>query len=235
MYPIVKLAVRLMAKVLIADDDSALLVMLSAWLMHESNHVVETAADGEQALDLLLTYSYDVVVLDWEMPKYSGLQVCRELREKRPYVPVLMLTGRRNVDDKVEGLDAGADDYLTKPFSPQELSARVRTLLRRPSQDVAAAVLSGSIELDAVGRAACVNGKDLQLAPREFELLEFFVRHPNDSFTADALITRVWKDSDEVSTAAVRMSVKRLRQKIEEAGGECPLKTSRGAGYSWEV
>lgn len=224
-----------MAKVLLADDDSALLVMLSAWLGHESNHVVETASDGQQALDLLLTYSYDVVVLDWEMPKLSGPQVCRELREKRPYVPVLMLTGRRNVDDKVEGLDAGADDYLTKPFNPQELSARVRTLLRRPSQDAPTMISSGCVDLDCAGRAASVNGKDLRLAPREFELLEFFVRHPNASFTPEALISRVWTDLEDVSVAAVRMSIKRLRKKIEESGGDCSLKTSRGTGYSWEV
>jgi len=212
-----------------------LIVMLSAWLKHESNYVVETAADGQEALDLLLTYCYDVVVLDWEMPKISGVEVCRQFRAQRPYTPVLMLTGRRTVDDKVEGLDAGADDYLTKPFSPQVLSARVRSLLRRASHDTEAAIVSGQVLLDVAGKTASVNNKDLQLAPREFELLEFFVRHPRDCFSPEALLNRVWSDSEGFSVAAVRMSVKRLRAKIEEAGGECPLKTARGVGYSWDV
>lgn len=223
-----------MAKVLLADDDYELVVMLSGWLRHENKHVVETAADGQEALDLLLTYSYDVVVLDWEMPKISGVDVCRQLREKRPYVPVLMLTGRRTLDDKIEGLDAGADDYLTKPFSPQELSARVRSLLRRPAEDPESALVSGTVRLDTVGRTATANGKSLNLAPREFDLLEFFIRHPQTSFTTDALLARVWSDTEEVSAAAVRMSITRVRTKIEGAQDSCPLKTVRGEGYKWE-
>ncbi len=223
-----------MAKVLLADDDYELVVMLSAWLRHENNHVVETARDGQEALDFLLTYFYDVVVLDWEMPKISGVDVCRQLREKRPYVPVLMLTGRRTLDDKVEGLDAGADDYLTKPFSPQELSARVRSLLRRPAEDPESALVSGTVSLDTAGRTATANGKALNLAPREFDLLEFFIRHPQTLFTTDALLARVWSDSEEVSAAAVRMSINRVRTKIEGAQDSCPLKTVRGEGYKWE-
>ncbi|MCC7528474.1 MAG: response regulator transcription factor [Candidatus Melainabacteria bacterium] len=224
-----------MAKVLLADDDEALIVMLSAWLKHENHHVVETASNGRDALDLLLTYTYDVVVLDWEMPQISGVEVCREFREKRPYAPVLMLTGRRTLDDKIEGLDAGADDYLTKPFSPQELSARVRSLLRRPVHETDSTAVCGAVTIDAIARTALVNGKALQLAPREFELLEFFIRHANQSFSPEALAGRVWVDGGDVSIAAVRMAIKRLRAKMEEAAGECPLKTSRGSGYIWEV
>lgn len=224
-----------MAKVLLADDDYSLLVMLSAWLRHEDQHVVETAQNGEDAYNLFLSYSFDIAVVDWSMPKLTGLEVCRLIKAKRPDVPVIILTGRDQISDKVEGLDAGADDYLTKPFAAAELSARLRALLRRavPPAEVES-IESGPVRIVMSSRTALSSGQELKLAPREFDLLEFLIRHPGDIFTPEALIARVWSDRDDASVAAVRMAVKRLRSKISEASGVCPLTTIRGSGYKWE-
>jgi DNA-binding response OmpR family regulator len=224
----------IMAKVLLADDDYSLLVMLSAWLKHEDHHVVETARDGEQALELLLAYPFDCVVMDWEMPKIDGVEVCRRVREKNKKIPILLLTGRDAIEDRIVGLDAGADDYLTKPFAAGELSARIRTLLRRANQLEVDAVKSDSIEIEKAGHSATFDGKELNLAPREYDLLEFLMRHPGEVFSPEALMARVWPDSDEATVAAVRVAVGRVRSKLTDASGKCPLVTVRGSGYRWD-
>ncbi len=224
----------IMAKVLLADDDYSLLVMLSAWLKHEDHHVVETARDGEQALELLLAYPFDCVVMDWEMPKIDGIEVCRRVREKNKKIPILLLSGRDAIEDRIAGLDAGADDYLTKPFAAGELSARIRTLLRRANQLEVDAVKSDSIEIEKAGHSATFDGKELNLAPREYDLLEFLMRHPGEIFSPEALMARVWPDSDEATVAAVRVAVGRVRSKLTDASGKCPLVTIRGSGYRWD-
>ncbi len=224
----------LMAKVLLADDDYSLLVMLSAWLKHEDHHIVETAKDGEQALELLLAYPFDCVVMDWEMPKIDGIEVCRRVREQNKKIPILLLSGRDAIEDRIAGLDAGADDYLTKPFAAGELSARIRTLLRRANQLEVDAVKSDSIEIEKAGHSATFDGKELNLAPREYDLLEFLMRHPGEVFSPEALMARVWPDSEEASVAAVRVAVGRVRSKLTDASGKCPLTTVRGSGYRWD-
>jgi two-component system phosphate regulon response regulator PhoB len=224
----------IMAKVLLADDDYSLLVMLSAWLKHEDHHVVETARDGEQALELLLAYPFDCVVMDWEMPKIDGIEVCRRVREKNKKIPILLLSGRDAIEDRIAGLDAGADDYLTKPFAAGELSARIRTLLRRANQLEVEAIKSDSIEIEKAGHSATFDGKELNLAPREYDLLEFLMRHPGEIFSPEALMARVWPDSEEATVAAVRVAVGRVRSKLTDASGKCPLTTVRGSGYRWD-
>lgn len=223
-----------MAKVLLADDDYSLLIMLSAWLKHEDHHTVETVKDGEAALELLLSYPFDVVVLDWEMPKLDGIEVCKRLRVKNKQIPILLLSGRDAVEDRIIGLDAGADDYLTKPFAAGELSARIRTLLRRAGQIEDEAINSDSIQIKVAGHQATFEGKELNLAPREYDLLEFLMRHPGETFSPEALMSRVWSETDNPSVAAVRVAVQRVRSKLTEVSGKCPLTTIRGSGYRWD-
>lgn len=223
-----------MARVLLADDSKEVLVMLSSWLRLEDQHTVDTASDGQQALDFVLTYGYDVIVLDWEMPKMQGIEVCRRAKQKSPSTPVLMLTGRDTVDDRVQGLDAGADDYLTKPFSAEELSARVRALLRRKAAPVAETLVSGALSLTPSARGVTANGQAINLSPTEFDLLEFFIRNSGSSFSPEVLLSRVWADADDATIATVRTTINRLRGKLEAALGTCPLVTERGLGYRWE-
>jgi DNA-binding response OmpR family regulator len=223
-----------MARVLLADDDRSVQVMLSSWLRLEDQHTVDTAADGEEALGYLTAYKYDVVVLDWEMPKMTGVEVCRRFKEKHPMTPVLMLTGKDTSSDKIQGLDAGADDYITKPFSAEELSARLRALMRRRPAPVSDLLISGKLSLDCTGRSATAEGKSIHLSPIEFNLLEFFLRHPREEFLPEALLSRVWGDAEDATVASVRTTINRLRGKVEEALGTCPLSTRRGSGYYWE-
>ena len=228
------LVVISMARLLLADDDNEVLVMLSSWLRLTDQHTVDTASDGEQALDFILTYTYDLIVLDWEMPKLQGIEICRRFKQKCPDTPVLMLTGRSAIADTIQGLDAGADDYITKPFSASELSARVRALLRRFAPPESEKLISNGLTLEPSSRSVTANGLPLDLSPTEFELLEFFLRNSGSTFPVEALISRVWNDSDKSSVAAVRTTINRLRIKLEKALGVCPIQTERGSGYRWD-
>lgn len=223
-----------MARLLLADDDRSVLVMLSSWLKLEDQHTVDTASNGEEALSFLEAYSYDIVILDWEMPKIAGVEVCRRFKEKNPGVPVLMLTGKDTVQDKVQGLNAGADDYLTKPFQAEELSARVRALLRRGNKQETAALVSGAVSLEPLAKRVTIKGAELRLSPTEFALLEFFLTNPDQSFSPEALLSRIWAGADDATIASVRVTVNRLRTKLEGALGNAPLTTVRGSGYSWD-
>ena len=220
-----------MSKILIVDDEKDLVEGLRRSLSREQ-HLVEVAYDGQEAMDLLLVTKYDLVVLDWMMPRQSGVDVCRWFRQRGDKTPVLMLTARGEIDDKEKGLDSGADDYLTKPFHLREFQARVRALLRRGSSAAATNVLShGSVVLDTAARKVTRDGVDVKLEPKEFNLLEFLMRHPNQAFTADALITRVWESDSEVSPDAVRVYVRMLRKKIDTGGKNSIVQTVHGSGY----
>ncbi len=209
--------------------------MLSSWLRLEDQHTVDTVSNGEQALEYLDVYSYDVVVLDWEMPKVTGVEVCQRFKSRHPETPVIMLTGKSTSSDKIQGLDAGADDYITKPFSGEELSARLRALLRRRPGSAGNSLKSGPLSMDMAAHTVSANGTQIQLSPVEFSLLEFFIRHPEENFSPEALIAEVWTDADNASVAAVRTTVNRLRGKLEESLGFCPLLTVRGSGYQWHI
>lgn len=227
-----------MARILLADDNREVLVMLSSWLSVADQHTVDTAADGKTALEFALSYPYEVFVLDWEMPELSGVEICKVVKQKWPNIPVLILTGRTEVHDRVEGLDAGADDYLTKPFSAEELSARVRALLRRSTGEASeiaqADLVSGTVTLVPAARNAFKSGNKLQLTPMEFNLLEFFMRHPGETYTPEALLAQVWNNADDATIASVRTTINRLRGKLDESGKDCPIATERGSGYRWK-
>ncbi len=219
-----------MAKILLVEDESDISDMVSAWLSRE-HHVVEVAGSGEEALDIIRVYPFDVLILDWVLPGISGVDVCRQYRSKGGRSPILMLTAKKDVDEKETGLDAGADDYLTKPFELKELSARIRALLRRPTPFSGNVLKVGPIMLDTTSHEVTRDGELVELLPKEFALLSFFMRHPNQVFSADALLDRVWSSDSEASPETIRTYIKRLRKKIDEKGKPSLVGTVHGVGY----
>jgi len=208
-----------MAKILLVEDDAEMAATISSWLATELYEVV-LCADGSEGYERIKSSSYDLAILDWELPGISGLEICRRYRLSKGTVPVLLLTGRDAITDRVSGLDAGADDYLTKPFSLKELSARVRALLRRPVAMNSNLLEVGSLKLDIAKHRISKNGKEIQLMPRDFALLEFLMRNPDTVFSTDALLSRVWSDDSEAGPEALRTAIKRLRKKIDDGDAE---------------
>jgi len=208
-----------MAKVLVVEDDVALQRMISDWLALE-HYNLELAVDGNEAIEKLKFYQYDVVILDWQLPGMSGIDVIREYRSGGGKTPVLMLTGKSSIPDKEQGFDSGVDDYLTKPFHMKELSARLRALLRRPSTLVTEVLEFGGLRMDRRTHVVVLNDKEVDLKPTEYALLEFLMRHPDEVFSSEALLQRVWNMDSETTSDAVRTSIKRLRKKLDESDNE---------------
>lgn len=224
-----------MAKILIVEDEPDLAEPVRAYLAHE-HHLVEVVGDGNEALERLRFYKYDLIIMDWMLPGMHGPDVCKHFRSAGGTTPILMLTSRKQVNDKIFGLDAGADDYLTKPFEVAEISARVRALLRRP-QAVTSSVLSvRNLVLEASTFRVTRDGDEISLLPKEFALLEFFMRHPNQVFSAEALLDRVWSSESEASPETIRTYIKRLRQKIDTKGEKNSIiSTVHGVGYKLDA
>lgn len=223
-----------MAKILLVEDESDIADMVTAWLARE-HHVVEVSTTGEDALDIIKVFPFDVLILDWVLPGISGVDVCRQYRNSGGRAPILMLTAKKDVDEKEAGLDAGADDYLTKPFELKELSARIRALLRRPTPFSGNILKVGCISLDTASHEVTRDGKLIELLPKEFALLAFFMRHPNQVFSADALLDRVWSSDSEASPETIRTYIKRLRKKIDVKGESSMVGTVHGVGYKLVV
>ena len=214
--------------ILLVEDD-ARLARLTIRLLSEDRHVVEHAATGQEALDLA-GGSLDVIVLDVGLPDVSGLEVARRLRAAGSAVPILMLTARDAVMDRVRGLDAGADDYLVKPFAFEELSARLRALGRRQPTPPAMAMTCGPIALDEARREVTVDGERVDLSQREFALLECLVRHPDQVLSRDQLLDHAWPFGVAVTPNSVDAYVALLRRKLGPRGASV-LETVRGVGY----
>lgn len=220
-----------MAKILVVEDNPELTEMLRTLLEHE-HHRVETINDGTEAGYALKLDKFDLIILDWELPGRHGVELCREFRSGGGDTPVLILTGRREVDDKETGFESGADDYLTKPFHPRELLSRVKALLRRAGaqrQDDVLAV--ADLEMDPVKFTVKRAGKELKLLPREFSLLEFLLRHQEQVFSNEALLERVWQSDSEATAEAVRSTMKRLRKKLDGDHDSKLIHTVHGVGY----
>ena len=217
---------------LLVEDDPRLQRVLRR-LLEDDRHVVEVASDGEEALDVAdATTGIETVILDVGLPGMSGLDVARALRKQGRELAILMLTARDTVNDRVSGLDAGADDYLVKPFAYEELAARLRALARRAapgSRRPEPILAAGPIALDEKSRRVTVDGRLVDLSPREFSLLECFLRHPGQSLTRDQLLDQAWPFSVAVTPNAVDAYVHYLRTKLGEAGRW--IETVRGVGY----
>jgi two-component system OmpR family response regulator len=215
---------------LFVEDDPALAKLLRR-LLTSDRHVVEVASSGEEALDVLMTQrGLDAIVLDVKLPGISGLDVARRARRRGVQVPILMLTARDTVDDRVAGLDSGADDYLVKPFAYEELAARLRSLARRRSASTGGALLRcGPIVLDERSRSVKVGGAEVELTGREFALLECLLRHKGQVLSREQLLDHAWPLAAAVTLNSVDAYIHYLRSKLGDAGRL--IRTARGIGY----
>ncbi len=219
-----------MPKILVVEDDLDLRSIVEDWLKHE-HHLVEVASKGDEAMELIGIYPYDLIILDWQLPNMSGIEILKKYRQKGGKTPVLMLTGQDQTDHIETGLDSGADDYLTKPFHMKELSARIRALLRRPQTVTENVLRAGELCLNPRTFAVTKGGAEIRLLPKEFALLEFLMRHPNQVFSADALLDRVWRSENDAAPETVRTCIKRLRRKIDGESDDSLIQTLHGVGY----
>lgn len=220
--------------VMIVEDEASLMTMLRYNLEKEGFRVTE-AGDGEEALTTADETPPDAVLLDWMLPRMSGIEVCRQLRRKSVTrnVPIIMLTARNEEADKVRGLNVGADDYLTKPFSMPELMARLRALLRRAKPSQTKGSLSfGDIVMDLDTHRVSRNQKSVHLGPTEFRLLQFFMERPGTVFSREELLNGVWGPDIYVEPRTVDVHIRRLRKVLNDAGGIDVIRTVRAAGYS---
>lgn len=219
-----------MAKILVVDDDDKLRASLVRWLRKEGN-VTEDAATGGDALQMLRVYKFDVIVLDWNLPDTSGIDVLNKYRAEGGITPVIFLTGKGDVESKREGLDAGADDYLAKPFHGDELAARIRALLRRPQGLLPTVISVGNVSIDLATKRVMVDGKQVKLGKKEYAILELLMRHPNQYFGSKELMESVWPSDADTTDDSVRSCMRQLRLKITSESGECVISSSQGAGY----
>ena len=208
-----------MARILLVEDDKDQATTIDEWLSSEHHNVV-ISYDGEEGQYRIENDVFDVIVLDWDLPKVTGLEILKRFRMKKGTTPIIMLTGKGTISDRESGLDGGADDYLTKPFSLRELSARIRALLRRPNEVISNVLTVGKLVLDPVKHRVTKNGEEVQLLPRDFALLEFFMRNSDVVFSTDALLQRVWEDDTDATSDALRTAIKRLRKKLDEGEDE---------------
>ena len=217
--------------ILVVEDRREVLDVLQRTLV-DNGYAVLTAADGEAGLELALDRKPDLVILDIGLPKRNGLHVARELRNRAFTAPVLMLTARDTVADKVTGFDAGADDYLSKPFDYDELLARVKALLRRASLRADETLMRvGDLTLDPIAREVTRSGRKIALTQKEYALLEYLLRHAGRAVTREQISEQVWKQPFDPSTNIVDVYINYLRRKLESTGGPQLVHTVRGVGY----
>lgn len=219
-----------MAKILVVEDHLQTATNIKDHL-ELNHHRVEVVNDGDDALSHLAVNDYDLIVLDMDLPKVNGIQVCRRYRERGGVAHVIMLTGNDSMDGKEGGFTAGVDDYLTKPFHPRELLLRVQALLRR-TQDLKKDLLTHrTITLDPVSHSLTNHGKEIRLAPIEFALLEFLMRHKGQVFAQEDLLARVWPADSERIPDTIRACVRKIRAKVDIAGEPSVIENVHGIGY----
>jgi len=217
-------------RILIVEDEAGVAGFVEQGLT-EAGYAVDVARDGSEGLEYALGFEYDVMVLDIMLPKMNGLDLLHEIRDQRVKVPVLLLTARDGVDDRVKGLDVGADDYLVKPFAFPELLARIRALLRRPPLQSGNLLNMNDLEMDVTQREVRRAGKKIELSPREFSLLELLLRHPNQVLTRTQIVEHVWNFDFYGDTNVVDVYIGYLRRKIDSGFVPPLIQTVRGVGY----
>jgi two-component system OmpR family response regulator len=220
-------------RILIVEDDERLASSLHRGL-EEAGMAVDTVGDGDQAVDMAAAAAYDVIILDVMLPLRNGFAVASCLRARSVDSPILMLTGRGAVEDRVHGLEVGADDYLVKPFALRELIARIKALSRRHLPDRASVLAAGPLNLDTAAHRVTVAGSEVQLTAKEFAILEFFMLHRGQLLSREQILENVWDWDLEDGRNLVEVYIGRLRRKLAEAGGGDPFATIRGAGYRFE-
>lgn len=218
-------------KILLVEDDRKVAGFIEQGL-REEGYVVDLARDGDQATTMAHVNDYDVILLDVVLPKKNGFQIAAELRREGRSTPILMLTSRDATEDVVRGLDAGADDYLPKPFQFDELVARIRALFRRGGAERLEVLRYGPLALDRLRHVAAVNDQRLDLTPKEFQLLEYFLLHPEEVVRRTTLLEKVWDMHFDPDSNVVDVHVGNLRRKLIQAAGEPLLATVRGVGFS---
>lgn len=219
-----------MAKILVVEDDEPLRLALSK-LLQSQQHSVDTAPTGTKGLDYLAAFEYELLILDWDLPELSGIEVCRQYRLRQGTSPVLILTGKSSLDDKETGLDSGADDYLTKPFADRELLARVRSLLRRPKTLAGELLQCRHVSLDTRSKTCTVNGEPVYLQPNELALFEFLMRHRDHAYSVEQLIRSCWPSDADISSESVYSCIRRIRRKLDIKDQPTIIETVSGYGY----
>jgi DNA-binding response OmpR family regulator len=217
-------------RILVAEDEPAIADFIEHGLSAEG-YAVTVTGDGQEAIDLATSQDFALVVLDRMLPGRDGIAVLEELRKVKPDARVIMLTARTGVDDRVEGLDAGAVDYMTKPFSFDELAARVRAHLRTPGQAQPTRLEALGIELDLLTRRVTRDGVEVVLSSKEFDLLAYFLRHPSNVLSREQILSAVWGYSHDPGTNIVEVYVSYLRRKLGRPGSPAPIVTVRSVGY----
>ncbi|WP_336784776.1 response regulator transcription factor [Paenibacillus sp. MMO-177] len=220
--------------IMVVDDDEKITSLLRRSLAFEG-YEVSTASNGMEGLKLLLTADPDMLILDVMMPQVDGWEVCRRVREGGSTVPILMLTAKDDISDRVKGLDAGADDYLIKPFALEELLARVRALLRRKSdrmdESSSNKIVFEDLALDLDSREAIRSGRRIELTAKEYDLLLLFMQNPRRVLTRDAIMEKIWGYDFSGESNVLEVYIAMLRQKLEEGGAKRIIQTVRGTGY----
>lgn len=224
-----------MSKALIIEDDVRIsedlkrLLSLNGWK-------AETCGNGADGLQLIMQFSYDLLLLDWCLPELTGLEICKRVRAKGISVPVIFITAQSDIDSTEAGLEAGGDDYLTKPFNERELMARIKSVMRRPRAVVDLEILQvGDLVLDEKKRTISYGAHSIQLTATEHGLIGYLLRHREDSFSSAQLLAAVWQSDSEVSEDSVRVHIRILRKKLELAGLPSLIVHKRGFGYSIEL
>lgn len=219
-----------MAKIILIEDDRTIAIAICDAL-DSANHTVEHVTDGSEGADRLRLYQYDLAIIDWQLPTVSGIDIISAERKRGSRLPILMLTGKGSIDERVIGLDSGADDYLAKPFSLNELLARIRSLLRRPQNETSTHLGTKHMQLDMSTLTVLIAGIKVSLLPREANLLAYLLQHKSRTFTVYDLLHTLWQDEPSASEDAVRQCVTRLRKKLAVPGAPETVKTVRGMGY----
>lgn len=217
-------------KILVVEDEHLIATSLKKGLEQE-HYTVDIAFDGIEGYDLASSENYDLILLDLMLPGLDGLSICKKLRDEKNNTPILMLTAKSQLEDKIKGLNCGADDYLTKPFAFEELLARIRALSRRPQQSTGKALVVGDLTLDTTSYQVKRGNKEIRLSSKEYSLLECLMRHAGQILNKDQLIQYVWSYESDILPNTVEVYIRNLRQKIDKGFKNKLIQTIRGFGY----